>query len=224
MTNCRPNQIAQRRNCLLSAVVIVTTCGDSLAQEADGVGEFGELLAENISIPELSVMVAECTRTLLVATAHTVVGKSLAESVVPPLVSLATECGEYSDDGDQEKNAEVSIVPKLVNDVLVGFALSMKGEQASAGLSLVLPTLIRFLVDERNGVPEPQRRAYVNQKLVELASRHGESFRTVVQSGLSAYQREVLEKTLTGNQATPSEVGLPAENAPKTHIELKSFH
>jgi hypothetical protein len=68
-----PGQILSRK-CNYNSLNRITSC-DSLAEE-----------------PGSAV---ECTRTLLVATVHTVVGKSLAENVLPSVVSSATELAEY---------------------------------------------------------------------------------------------------------------------------------
>ncbi|ANB15018.1 Laa1p [Sugiyamaella lignohabitans] len=118
--------LARRRNCLLSAVVIITVCKDSLQSETSSLTDLGELLAENLSIPSLSATVSSCAKTVLVATVNTRAGKVLSESAFPPLISLITSGHGFE---EEDKPAEVYIISKLVNDVLAGFVLALTGSQ-----------------------------------------------------------------------------------------------
>jgi hypothetical protein len=86
-----------------------------------------------------------------------------------------------------------------------------------AGLSLVLPILTTFLL--MTGMEYPRRderlmltKSSSNWRVVHVVMllllcitlyiHDGESFRAVVQSGLSVYQREVLEKTSSAEPLT----------------------
>lgn len=204
-----PETVPQRRNVLLSAVIVATTCSDAIAGDRQSLVDLAASLVENITVPELSTVVAECTKTLLASTKNRGVLKVLTENTLPILVSLAT-------------NTEGKSLARHINDILVRFALTLDGgEQVKAALAIVVPSLVSYIED--NSVPEPaEERASIVATAVEaLAAKDGASFRDVVQNGLSESQRAAVGRALRRPDTTSTQSS--TTTAPETHIQLKSF-
>lgn len=230
LTSCRPSQsegdIIRAKNCILSSVIIVTTDKSNLDPGDSYLSDLARVLVDCISIPQLSVMVAECSKTLLVSCVGTAVGKVLAVNILPAFISFATSGSllESTEDGvTEEKPSETTVnpIPKLVNGLLVAFTLKLSKDQVQAGLALAVPCLLHFAIDESVGIPAQARRYYVKQQLLQLASFASEQFKLVIQSGLSPEQRAIAESVLRGDDSAAGEENENENSA--THIQLKSF-
>lgn len=214
--------LVKRKNCLLSTVVVLNTSSDIITSKIGFLHDLSTLLIENMNIPEISVVTAECTRTLLASSVNNNVGRVLAEDVIPSLVSMATNSGNNQEEG--EKKPKQTMQSKLVNDILVGFAKSLKStDKVVSGFSLVLPTLIQFIGDRGSEMPPEERLEYSKERLIELASFDGASFKKVVQGGLSDWQSALLERVLRGDGDETGDDENNNETDSSTHIQLKSF-
>lgn len=205
--------LMRRKNCLLSSVVLITTCASVFNEEDWFLHELGNLMIENISIPELTQVTSDCLRGVLVSCSGTIVGKVITENTVPSLISMANN-------GDSGKPS----VAKPVNDIMVAFVKSLTDKQnAIHGLSIVLPTLIQFIGDRSSPIPPDQRVTYSREKFIELATFNGEAFKEVVQKGLSQWQRTLLEKVLRGEEQDTERPVTSNDDDSEPQIQLKSF-
>jgi HEAT repeat-containing protein 5 len=214
------NDIVKIKNCILSCVIIVTTGKTNLNHEESYLADLARILVDCIGIPQLSTMIIECAKTLLVSTVDSPIGKALAVNILPAFISFATSGVESLED-TQEKEIRVNPITKLVNDLLVVFTLKLSGDDLRAGLALTVPCLLHFAIDESVGIPTDARRYYVNQKLLQLAAYSPETFKSVIQGGLSPQQKAIAESVLRGDESEGEEQEDLSDSA--THIQLKSF-
>lgn len=143
----------------------------------------------------------------------------------------------------KEAAAAAARVPKLVIEVLVELTKSLdpteEAERVRALLSVTIPVLLWFASggndEESSDAPEvtEERQVYVNGRLLELAGHASVEFKNVLQSGLSAWQRQMTEYIMVGggrgassaNSASDGSAAGSGTNGSTgaAHIELKSF-
>ena len=91
-------------------------------------------------------------------------------------------------------------------------------------MAITVPLLLWFSDEENSEIPVETRKAYVNQKLLELVGYNSQVFKDLLQHGLSEWQREMVEYIMLSGQNNSNAEEISTENdKPETHIQLKSF-
>jgi HEAT repeat-containing protein 5 len=122
---------------------------------------------------------ANCIRSLLLQSPKTPADQSIARYLIPRLISFVTS----TDTEDPEK------ARGLIAHALTTFVTTLKQPQLSAGMSLVLPTLLsRANGEESPGEVYPETSA----RLLELAGADQVAFREVV-VGMTETQKAFME-------------------------------
>lgn len=208
---------------LLALVILFNTSSKIMTPESSYVNDLSGYLVECLGNPAFQNVAAECIKTLLVSSFKTEVGKALAVKTLPQMVSLATDDGYMFQDKNSE-TPQVNMVPKIVIDILVTFTKNLEGEQLDSLLAITIPLLLWFSDEENSEIPVTQRKLFVNQKLLELVSYNSGAFKSLLQSGLSEWQKEMVEHImLAGRNNQASDRDANAEDNSETHIQLKSF-
>lgn len=206
---------------LLAIVVLFNTAAAIIDPSSSYVDELSSVLVENLAVPDFQLVTSECIQTLLIASFTTEFGKTLVVKTVPQIVSLATEDSYIVSDTSESKP---NIVPKLVIDILVNLSKALTGEYLQSLLAITIPLLIWFSDEENSEIPVEQRKIYVNQKLLSLVGYDSAAFKMILQSGLSEWQREMIEYImLANNNADKAIVDENDSSNSATHIQLKSF-
>lgn len=209
---------------LLAIVIIFNGASKFLKPEASLINELSNLLVESLAFPGFQKVASECIQTLLISSFSTNIGKTLVVETIPQLVSLATEdsCA-VADNGDSEK-PKVNMIPRFVLEILVNFTKTLSGEQLVSLMAITVPLLLWFSDEENSEIPVETRKAYVNQKLLELVGYNSQVFKDLLQHGLSEWQREMVEYIMLSGQNNSNAEEISTENdKPETHIQLKSF-
>lgn len=209
---------------LLSIVILFNVASKVMRPESSYVNELSGLLVESLGIPEFQSVAVECTRTLLISCFKTEVGKALAVKTIPQMVSLATDDGYLFNEDSESPQKKVTLIPKLVIDILVGFTKTLDGPALDSLVAITVPLLLWFSDEENSDIPVEQRKLFVNQKLLELVSYNSEAFKELLQHGLSEWQREMVEYImLAGRNQNGAQELLESKASAETHIQLKSF-
>lgn len=209
---------------LLAIVILFNTSSKVMKAESSYIDDLSGLLLESLSNTKFQNIAVECIRTLFISSFHTDVGKALVVKTIPQLVSLATDDGYGFTENKEHAQTKINLIPKLVIDILVSFTRTLQGPQLDSLFAITVPLLLWFSDQDNSEIPVEQRKLFVNQKLLELVAHNSESFKGLLQNGLSEWQREMVEYIMLAgrSQAIPDE-SLKTEADPETHIQLKSF-
>ncbi|ODQ67020.1 hypothetical protein NADFUDRAFT_49472 [Nadsonia fulvescens var. elongata DSM 6958] len=179
---------ATKKNCILAAIVVVSSCAPALDPSADFVPILCDVLVSGLANIELLPISSQCIKTLIGLSQNFNIGKAFIKRLIPLLAK------SISDKAGAKNMPEAT---KAILEILVGFTLSLSGEtQIVSGLSITLPVLIWFASDDKSIFPQIPRQKYTSQKLLQLASFDSSAFKTVVQTNLSASQKAILQDAL----------------------------
>ncbi|KAK9459267.1 armadillo-type protein [Lipomyces oligophaga] len=198
---------ALRKNCLLSMVVVITTCEHILAANDPLIDECVAVVVDSLSESELSSVTSKCAKSLLITSGRGSFTQILGRKLLPQIVALATR-----DDGTADSD-----MSQLLGDILVSFVKSLKGDTAAPAMSVCIPVILWGIKDETSPLSATQR-----AQLVELANADALTFKSVVTT-LSPGQRMKMERLLRSSGATTNGQGSDRDSAPSIQLK-KSFY
>ncbi|KAF4585721.1 heat repeat protein [Ophiocordyceps camponoti-floridani] len=168
-----PTSLACVKNCLLATTILLTSGKNVLPATDALVSRYLDELLDCLTDRMTAKMAANCIRSLLLQPDPTAADLSIARSLFPRLISLASD--STADDPEQAR--------PLVSHTLCLYASSLQGPRRTAAMTLVIPMLLSRAPTD---VP------HTSARLLDLAAVDQPCFRAVV-AGMSPSQRALLE-------------------------------
>ena len=172
--------IAQRRdndfsltaakNCLLSATIILTTAGSTIAGNDTLINKAVEEMLDCLQDVGLAKTAVNCTRTLLLSTSKTDCDEAAGRILWPRLIRFI--CDQDSEDPE---NVRGTIVHALVASVS-----TLPAQRRQAALCILIVVLLQRAAEIPEGEKEAGVRREVASRLLELAAADPTGFRETV--------------------------------------------